>query len=299
MRRLSLPGLRRRQREKKAPTAGLGGIRLLLAAIACVLVCAIVSFYLSFPTAALKDRIEQEIASRTLAQVDIGHLALLFPPGLRGSAVTITAPIPHPPFDLDTVTVEPLWSSLFGGNPGAYFQAHLQGGTLEGTVRRDGELQTAAAGIRFREPLAPHSELRVAGTLRQGSFQGALPLRPGTQTRLVLTVGRLQLSGLKAAGAASDVLDLGTLKLSAAGKGEALRVEELSLAGGKVGLSGKGTIFLFRVLDRSRLNLNIVLRPLPGLDKNLADMLPLLGKARRDGSYHLHLTGTLGHPMLR
>ena len=297
--RLRLPRIRRPQREKTAAPAGMGGLRLLLAAIACALVCAIASFYFFFPTAALKNRIEQEVDSRTAAQVSIGRLALLFPPGLRGSAVTVTAPIPHPPFHIKALSLEPLWSSLFGGNPGFYYQAHLQGGSLEGTLRRDGSMQAEAAGIRFREPLAPRSDLRVAGTLRQGSFQGALPLRPGTRTRLQLTVGQLQLSGLKVVGAASDTLDLGTLRLTATGKGDALRVDQLNLTGGKVQLSGEGTLLLYRTMNRSRLNLNLVLRPLPGLDKNLADMLNLLGNPGGDGSYHLHLTGTLARPRLR
>jgi hypothetical protein len=128
----------------------------------------IAGFYLFFPTVALKERIEQEITTRTPVELHMGEFSLLFPPGLHGRQI-ILHPDSNSPYwqslEIADFVVKPIWHTLLTGDPGLNFCAELQGGRVEGAVRRNGTVETQLSQISFSAPLASGSSLTAQSNL--------------------------------------------------------------------------------------------------------------------------------------
>ncbi len=270
---------------------GMAGALLLIGLVA--------GFYLFFPAAALKDRIEYEIAAQTPAELEMGELSLLFPPALRGRQVAVKTGAPQPlQLELASLTLKPSWSALLGGRPAVAFSSELYGGTAEGTLSRDGSINTRVEQLAFAVPLATGSALAAAGVVGEGRFSGAWPVAPETETSLSLSVGQARITGMESVGAARDSLALGTIILQGSGRGKSLKIDRLETVGGDLKATGTGTLILAEPLDRSRINLSLTLLPAPNLDPALAELLDLFVKPGRDGTYRIRLSGTLASPRM-
>lgn len=275
-------------------------LRFGLALAAALLIGGYAGLWLFFPTDVLRQRLEQEARTRGNVELRLGELSLLFPLGLKGHTVSIGSP--RPPgasFAVDAVTVKPLWLTLFGSRPGAGVRAQLQGGEIEATVRRGGALEAELNQVPFAAPLVAGSPIALAGTVREGSFAGEMPVRPATATRLRLVAADVRLTGLEALGLPGGTLPLGTVTLQGSGQGNNLRVDQLTASGGRLEASGSGTVLLATPLERSRLNLTLTVRPGRDFDENLAGLLSIFGQREADGSYRLRLAGTLASPGAR
>jgi type II secretion system protein N len=270
-----------------------------LGLLAALLLSFAAGLQLFFPAAALKERLEQQAAARGV-ELRLAGLALRFPPALAGEGVTIRpGGARGAALELSSAVVRPRWLTLFGGDPALAFRLELPGGGGSGTIRRSGALDLELSRIPFTAPLAGSSALAAAGTLERGSLSGSFPLAPTTATRLELTLAGVRLTGLKAAGLSGDALPLGTVTLRATGQGSAFSVAQLAAAGGELEATGDGSLLFARPAEHSRLNLNLTLRPGPGLAPELAALLDLLGPRGADGAWRLHLAGTLGRPEIR
>jgi type II secretion system protein N len=149
-------------------------------------------------------------------------------------------------------------------------------------------------------PLA-QTGLHLDGTLVQGLFSGLLDVaaQKAQPTRLALTGQELRITGLERFGLSGDQLPLGALELSARGRGGRLEIEKLTLRGGELQLDGRGSVLLAPIPANSRLNLAFTLRPGEHFDATLRQLLSALAKPAPDGTLHLRLSGTAGHPQLR
>ena len=293
------PWLREKGNGARGKSAVARG-RLYLAGALVLLVSFLAGFYLFFPLSVLKSRIEQEAIARAHTEVHIGDLALLFPPGLAGQRITLATGNPVvPAVQVSSLALTPLWHTLVTGNPGVDVHADLMGGSLRGELRRNGSVEARMAGITFSEPVAAGSALKVAGTVKDGIFSGAVPLRATTTSRLDLTLEQLRLTGLESLGVAGGTLSLGTVTLQGTGLGNSFRMTKLASTGGNLTVSGSGTLLLADQPARSRINLSLVMRPAPNLDKKVKDMLDLLLKPGRDGAYRFQVAGSLLRPVLR
>ncbi len=274
-------------------------LKFYLLGLGLMLLSFLVSLYLFFPASALKERIEQDFSQRTTGSLNIGQLSLLFPPGLRAQQVRVNTGLPErPTVDIAAATLQPLWLSLLGSNPGVAFQASLLGGNISGRARRNGALEAQVRQLAFAEHLTAGSDMELAGTLGEGTFTGIIPPPAGSESQFALTFDSLQLKGLDSLGVADGNLNLGRISLKGSGRGNTFRIEQLEATGGEMQASGSGSVLLNQPLQRSRLNLNLVLRPGANFDRNLRDLLDLFAKAGSDGAYHLRLTGTLSQPIL-
>lgn len=261
----------------------------------------LLGFYLSFPAESLRQRLEQEATSRAGVQLRITALRPLFPPALEARDLRLRLPGAGAaaPLQIERLRLWPLWTSLVGSNPGTAFSAELLGGTLDGFQRRRGDLTLAGHDLKLALPLPRTPSLVFTANVREVSFTGAVPPLPATETRLQLRFDDCAISGLQNAGFTNDRLPLGTLTAVAGGRGNTLRIEQLTAAGGALLLTGEGTLLLASVPWQSRLNLALALRPGPGLDPALAEMLPALAQPAADGSLKLTVSGTLASPALR
>jgi len=287
-----LAGLWKRGKSPKAPFAGQG-LKFYLGALALLLVGFIAGFYLFFPTSVLQQRLEAEIAGRTPMDVRIKSVSLLFPPGLQAKGIRLTNSSPATEFTIEQIRLAPLWSTMIGKNPGLTFNSTIMGGQVAGNLRKDGSLAANLQNLTFSTPVGGALPIQLDGRLAKGSFVGALPLQSAAQTSLTLGFEQMRISGLAALGLTDDTLALGTVTLSGSGRGNALKIDRLSASGDNLEVTGDGTVMLAEPLDRSRLNLNLVLRPGQQLDRTLADLLELFGQAEPNGSFRLRLTGSL------
>jgi type II secretion system protein N len=281
----------KKRRVPAAPFSGQG-FKFYLGGLALLFTCFVAGFYLFFPASTLQQRLELEIAARTPLDVRITTVSLLFPPGLQTESLRLTGGSPPTEFTIDRIKLTPLWRTLVSNNPGLAFQTEILGGQVTGNLRKNGSLAANLQNLTFAAPVGGALPIRLSGRLGKGDFAGALPLQSATETRLSLGFEQMEISGLSALGLASDTLALGTVTLAGSGRANALKVDRLNASGGSLEVTGDGTVLLAEPLDRSRLNLNLVLRPGPQLDKSLADLLQLFAQAEADGSYRLRLTGS-------
>ncbi len=259
----------------------------------------LIGLYLGLPATALKERIEAEALQRAGIPLRIGELSLRFPPAVRLEKVRWQPGGVKPELPIERLQLRPLWWSLFTGNPGAGFTARLLGGSAEGELRRNGAVQADLAQLTFAAPLSPTSALSLGGTLKSGDLLGTYPPQPESDAAVTLNLEGVHLLGLQAVGAESDRLDLGTVRIQAAGRGNSLKIERIEASGGALQLSGDGTFMLGQPLPASRLNLALTLQPGANFDPQLRELLSLFAKPAADGSLRLRLSGTLADPRLQ
>lgn len=276
------------------------GVRFGLAALILLLAGFIAGFHLFFPSDTLRHRLEREIAARTPLAVEIDEVSPLFPLGLRAGGIRLGSGSPPEGLTVTELQLTPLWRQLTGGNPGLAFRAQVLGGEVAGSWRKSGSIEATLRQLSFSTPVgAVAAPLLLRGELGEGELSGGYPLAAAGDTRLALHFDRMELSGLTAFGLADDTLAIGSVELTGSGRGNALKIERLTASGGNLEVTAEGTVLLADPLERSRLNLNLVLRPGRQLDRALADLLELFAKADKDGSYRLRLTGVLTQPAIQ
>jgi len=278
----------------------LGGWRLLLVLLAVLVLSFLVSLYLFFPTDALKGQILATAQSQLPARVDMRSLDLGFPPALQGRKVEISF-APQVPYQLqlDQLNVSPVWSSLLGSEPAIDFQALIASGKVDGTASKSGNLEITAKEVPLSIPLLNSGALQLAVTVSDATFTGKVPLQQSETTLCDVNLRDIVLGGLDQLGFGPQSLELGSARLHLTGQRNSFKIEDLSMEGGALQVSGSGTMMLAFPVQQSRINLNLVMRPSPNLDKNLADMLAMFAKPAGDGSLRLRLSGTLGQPVAR
>lgn len=265
-----------------------------------LLLAALLSYYVAFPRSTLQARLEMELGRAGGMEARLSPPQLLFPPGLVCSRVDLVfKQALERSLPLRQVRVTPLWFSWLGAAPGLRFQALLNGGTLAGTVRRNGQTTLVADQVVVQEALQMNGDPSLQGVLQNSRFSGLLPLQLPGDRNLTLNLDRIRLTGLESYGVPGGSLDLGQLALQAEGQGTTLRIQELSLQGGALEGSGQGTILVGASPATTRLNLTLQLRPGAALDPNLRDLLLLVGSSAPDGSRRLRLSGSLQQPTLR
>jgi type II secretion system protein N len=265
-----------------------------------LLIAALISFYWAFPSRTVKARLQMELAQSYGLQAQLSPPKLLFPPGLACSQFDLTFAEPtNRTVPLRKVRVSPLWFSLLGDAPGVRFRASLNGGTLTGTSRRNGQTTLVADQVAIQETLQLNGGPSIQGVLQNSNFRGLLPLQLPGERNLNVTLNQVRLSGLEAYGVAGGSLDLGQLVLQAEGQGKTLSLKKLSLTGGALEGRGQGTVMLGSSPAATRLNLTLELRPGRGLDPALGELLSLIGSSAPDGGRRLRLSGSLQQPTLR
>jgi type II secretion system protein N len=275
-------------------------IKFIIGGLVLLVVSFVGSFYFFFPATALKERLEMEISANSPATVRLEGLSVHFPAGLKVRRVTLEPGIPnYPSLEFRSAVLKPVWGSLTGDNPGISYRTDLQGGKLQGTIRRNGALQLRASQIPFNTPLSPNLSAALTGVVTQGVLAGAMPLAATTDTRLELALDQVKITNLEAFGVADGVVNLGRIILTGSGRGNSFRVEQMEAGGGDVAITGSGTILLGDTPERSRINLTLALQPAQGLDANVKELLDLFARPGRDGISRLRINGTLANPTLQ
>jgi type II secretion system protein N len=287
-----------RRRGKPGPIS-MERVRFVIGSLVLLIASFLLGFYLFFPGDMLKARLEEELAAHAPLDIEVGEIALRFPPALRARQIYFSAAPNRPPLHIVEAVLSPSWTTLFGRDPALLFRGSLGGGRVQGTIRRSGNLEADIAQVAFSEPLAANSSLALAGTIDKGQLSALLPATANSDSRLTVTINQVRLTGLEGFGVESGALSLGTIVLQGSGKGNNYKIDQLDSSGGDLQVSGGGSLLLADSAERSRLNLSLTLRPSATLDNNLKELLGLFAKPARDGSLRLRITGTLANPALQ
>ncbi|MGW8312978.1 MAG: type II secretion system protein GspN, partial [Desulfuromonadales bacterium] len=271
----------------------------LLAGIGLLLLGLLVGVYLFFPTATLKQRVIQEVETRTGAGLQIEQLSLYPPLSLDARGITLDLKGLPQPLLIQGLSLSPQWSTLLTSNPGLHLQGHLMNGTITAGVLKSGEIDAVAAGLQFDLPLQKPLPLTINGTLDDATVAGSTRLDQETVTSMTLHLSEVSIHGLELLGADSRGIVLGEISLETEGLGRAMKVKTLSATGGDLIVNGEGTLFIGRTAASSRIKLALQVRPGTNLNPSIASLLELAGKADDEGVYLLQLTGTLTKPLLK
>lgn len=270
----------------------------LLAGGGLLLLGLLAGFYLFFPAETLKQRITQELNTRTAIDVKIEQVALYPLLSLHANQVNMTATALPRPLEIEALSVAPLWMSLLSNDPGAKLQARLMNGNVSGEFQKSGVVSVMATGLRFDLPLQKPMALTVTGVLNQATLDGSTRLDTDTQTHLSLRLSEVGVSGLEIFKADSPGLALGEIILEVDGLGRAMKIQTLSATGGDLDVSGVGSLLIGRTSASSRIKLELQVRAGANADPSITSMLELTGRPGSDGRYTLNIGGTLAKPIL-
>ena len=256
-------------------------------------------FYLFFPAEALKQRITQELLTRTGTEAQIRQVSLYPLLRLDTEQVKIDLPQLPRPLEIEQLSLSPLWSTLLSSNPGVQLQAELMSGTLTGEILQSGLISAMATGLRFDLPLQKPMAMNITGTLNQANLEAATRLDPETKTVISLQLSDLRISGLDIFKADSPGIAFGEATLEVDGQGRSMKIKTLSARGDDLDIKGDGTLLIGRTSATSRIKLELQVRPGSKADPAIASLLELAGKQGPEGFYSLKVSGTLAKPMLK
>lgn len=263
------------------------------------LVSAIIGFYLFVPTEALKDRLVHEIERQTPVKMKLAELKIWPLLTFTGEEIELVfSHLPSYSLRLNSFSVDPWWSSLIRGRPGVNGSLDGLGGQLEFSANKRGDFTASAEGLHLELPLTNNASLQLVGDLSSALVEGFLPLQSAAKSRIEIELSQLQVRGLDFLAQNSDDLSLGQVRLSAVGELGALKIVQLEASGGAIEITGAGDLLIAGNLPKSRLNINLVVRPGSGASPGLTDLLALAGPRQADGGYRLRLTGTLEKPLI-
>lgn len=275
-----------------------------LAGLVLFVLCVVLGYLLFFPVEALRQRLEAEVSGRTKADFTVGRLTLGLPLSLQLVDVRLEGgPAQALPLRLDDIAVRPAWLSLVTGDPGIVARGHLYGGELDVELSRSGRVEGELLDLEL-DQLPPLSGLPVPiqpdGRLSARLEAPTSPLEAKTVTRVEVHLTQAALAGLEPLGIRGGRIALGDVSGQGELQGRKLSLSSLKVAGGDLDIDAEGDLLMGTSPARSRLNLQVVLRPGEGLDPMITDLLSLTGaKPGSDGRYRFRLGGSLARPVMR
>ena len=269
-----------------------------LAGAGLLLLGMLTGFYLFFPAEALRQRVIQEIETRTGAEVQIGQMALYPLLTLDASQVSFGVPgLPHP-MQVEQLSLAPQWSTLLSSDPGVQLQAQLMSGLVNAEVLRTGMINAMATGLRFDLPLQKPLAMNITGKLDKTTVNAATRLDPETKTQLSLQLSDVSIGNLAFFKEDSPGIALGEIVLEVNGQGRAMKINALTAKGGDFNISGEGTLFIGRTSATSRINLSLQIKAADSAHPTLVSLLELSAPPDANGEHHLRVTGTLVTPTI-
>lgn len=260
---------------------------------ASFLLCFLLSLLVFLPLDPLARQLEKAALEQRL-QLEIGHISTRLPPGIKLDQLVLGSPqLADHSLKIDQIALQPRWLSLFSQNPALHYQLKAYEGSGQGQVARNGQVRLQLNDLRLRESLQPQLPLELSFLLTSANFAGQLPFAGQNTGSLQFTIDELQVSGMQKLGSGADLLKLGQAQLTAESVGPLVRITTLNIDGPSLRLSGTGSLRLGRTPAGSSLNLGLTLTPQAGLDPLLKDLLSIMKKPQRDGSYRLNIGGTL------
>jgi type II secretion system protein N len=275
-------------------------LRLFLICLVLFVVGAFFSFWVFFPAEVLEQRLVQELSRESGIKMRSDNAAMLVPLGLRLDLTLVSKYPELADLVIDDLRMTPAWTSLVTRNQALDLQGDLAGGRLNSRLARDGDVTLKLREIRLLELFGADMAYRLNGLLT-AEFRGEDLAAGADQGQGTFSVNIQQASvlGLEQIGLAAD-LPLGAVQIAGRFSDMRVSLEQLSVVGGALEVSGGGTLLVGPTPERTRLNLNIRLQPTTQTPVGVRDLLSLTGvRPTPDGSYTLQIGGTLARPVMR
>jgi len=269
-----------------------------LAGAGLLLLGMLTGFYLFFPAEALRQRVIQEVETRTGAEIQIGQMALYPLLTLDASQISFDVTGLPQPMQIEQLSLAPQWSTLMSSDMGVQLQAQLMSGLVNAEVLRTGIINATATGLRFDLPLQKPMAMNITGKLDQTTVNAATHLDPETKTQLSLQLSDVRISNLAFFKEDSPGIALGEIVLEVNGQGRAMKINALTAKGGDFNISGEGTLFIGRTSATSRVNLSLHIKTTDSADPTLVSLLELSAPPDANGDHHLRVSGTLATPTI-
>lgn len=269
-----------------------------LAGAGLLLLGMLTGFYLFFPAEALRQRVIQEVETRTGAEIQIGQMALYPLLTLDASQISFDVTGLPQPMQIEQLSLAPQWSTLLSSDPGVQLQAQLMSGLVNAEVLRTGMINATATGLRFDLPLQKPMAMNITGKLDQTTVNAATHLDPETKTQLSLQLSDVRISNLAFFKEDSPGIALGAIVLEVNGQGRAMKINALTAKGGDFNISGEGTLFIGRTPATSRINLSLQIKAADSAHPTLVSLLELSAPPDANGDHRLRVNGTIATPTI-
>ena len=272
--------------------------RTLLAGAGLFLLGLVVGIYLFFPAEALRQRIVQDIKTRTGTDVQIEPVSLSPPLSLSASQFIIDTTDLPVPLKITQLRLSPKWSTLLSRDPGVQFEGQLLGGEVTTEFQKSGRINATATGLRFDLPLQKPLVMTITGNLDQATVTAATRLEPETETQLSLQLSDVRIRDLDFFKEDRPGLAVGAIVIEGQGQGRALKINTLSITGGDFNIQGEGTLLIGRTSATSRINLSLNITTAGSAPPTLVSLLELSAPPDENGNHRLRVTGTLAAPTI-
>lgn len=263
-----------------------------------------VFLFMTFPGDIVKQRIVSEIQNSTPYKVDIqsADVSALLNVNLKGVKIYKSQ---NQFLELDSLTIKPSLFSVFSDSPKVPFNAKLQGGEIEGTVRlskqNNGiqEIQATIKQVKVDSIPALISQDGEGGILINGVMDGELYVQfdPMPKGEFSFEVEELNIDNLKVKG--MKLPSLSNLKSRFNGNIEdnLTNIKELSMKGNGIDIQITGTApILWEISKGGILDLGYRIEITDNdLAKYKTFLSPYLAK-HRDGSLGGKILGTIKNP---
>ncbi|MEA3465769.1 MAG: type II secretion system protein GspN [Thermodesulfobacteriota bacterium] len=261
----------------------------------------VLGLWLFFPTQTVELYLEQQLSQQLSKQlqcpVTISNVDLDLPAALTIGAIETTVP-PAIPIRLTNLCVTPAWLQTFTGTPTVSLNANTLGGTISVQLTSSRHIQFAAAALQLNTALPQMPALHIKTTIECCNASGfAEPINKLEQFDLHLS--ELQLIGMQQLGLPADQLNLGSVHLQLSQNNQRICIDQMTSTDGDIIIKGNGHISLQRNLPHSPIDLTLTISPQKSLDQSLTTLLPMFAKQQKDGSYTIHIGGTIAMPKLQ
>lgn len=274
------------------------------------LACFFLFLYLTFPSDLLLQRVVAAFSAESAVRVRYATGDLTWWGGVELQEVTLQAPAQGvPSLHASRVIVTlPVLGVLRGSLSPLTFQAHLAGGAVDGTVRRDGERFGLRFGIHHlaleRWPLPrPWEQGRVAGRVTaDGELEGSWSSLPSLRGSLRATLSDGFLRAGTIPGVPIPAVQLQPLEARVRATLADGRVEiaELVLNADGVEATVRGTVVLRTPWERSGLDLQVTTTVTGSPSPALTTLLSLLpASSRSPHERRATISGSLAAPLVR
>lgn len=276
-----------------------GNRRLFLLCLLLFLVSAVLSFGWFFPAEVVQRNLIGRASQLAGLNMQGSHAAMVFPLGLKLDLYVEPEVEQLNGIEIRDLKITPSWTSLVTGHPALSLDGTVAQGGVKVLAARDGSVDLRMRQVRLAPLQRRDNDYllggRLSGSLQSDNAAAGIAGKGAFSIELLdASVDGLQMLGLPSG------FDLGRIQLAGKFNQRRVSIERIVASEGLLEVDGGGTILVGVTPDRTRLNLNMRLRPGPSTPESVRELIKLSGaRPTTDGSYLLRLGGTLANPQVR
>ncbi len=276
-----------------------GNSKLFVLCLLLFSISAFFSFWIAFPADLLQRRLLQEVSQQAGIEMRGSNASMLFPLGMEVDLTIFPKITELNDLELQELQITPVWLSLLSGTPAVNLTGLFAGGGVDVEATNGGLIDMALQNIEVQELQDPDLPYQVKGLLSGEAANVTINGDNKTGGTFSVKLNGAKLLGLDKIGFSAE-LPLGELRIDGKIGRQRLNLNKIIITGGILELNGGGNILIGKTLAKTRLNLNLNLKPTAATPAGMIDLLNATGiRPTVDGSFLLRISGTLQNPSIR